>query len=99
MLNEDGSVNSEQNPEAPGGLLHVLVSGLPGTGITARIGDRDVLAPPYAGPSQNFPGVQQVDVPVPLGFGGGATVIVCATDAATGNKVCSEPALLYVALP
>jgi uncharacterized protein (TIGR03437 family) len=77
----------------------VRASGLPETGITARIGDRDILAPPYAGPAPGLPGVQQVNVPVPADFGGGATVILCAPDPVTGDKICTEPALLYVTLP
>ncbi|MCC7497401.1 MAG: hypothetical protein IT160_07480 [Bryobacterales bacterium] len=96
VLNSNGSINSEQNPEPPGGLLRMLATGLPPAGITARIGDRDVLAPPFAGASPSFAGVQQVDVPVPADFGGGATVIVCAPDPVTGDRVCSAPALVYV---
>lgn len=99
VLNDNGTINSARNPEPPGGLLRVLVSGLPASGITARIGDRDILAPPFAGPSESFPGVQQVDIPVPPDFGGGATVIVCATAPGADTKICSEPALVYVTLP
>ena len=98
ILNADGTVNTEQNPEPPGGLLLVRATGLPAAGVTARIGDRDVLEPVIETVA-GLPGILQVHVPVPGDFGGGATVILCAPDPASNEKVCTEPALLYVKLP
>jgi uncharacterized protein (TIGR03437 family) len=100
VRNEDGSANSETNPAPPGGLVLVRASGLPFPGsISARIGDRDVLSPAYAGPAEGLAGVQQVNVTIPTDFDGTTSVGVCAPDPGSGQSVCSEPAPVFVKKP
>lgn len=65
VLNQDWTVNSVNNAVPAGGIILIYATGLSGTGtITGRIGDR-AIAPLYAGPAPGFPGVQQINLPIP----------------------------------
>src|SRR5262249_18459068 len=90
VFNQDGSVNSVNNPAAPSSVVVVYATGLSGTGrITGRIQDQDIDLPYYAGPAPGYPGVQQVNLTIPDGLTGlTADLFVCGTPPG-GSKVCS----------
>jgi uncharacterized protein (TIGR03437 family) len=95
VINQDGSVNSASNPAAVGSIVSIYATGLPATPgtITAKIHDREVAAPDYAGPAPTLTGVQQVNLRVPADLPPMTTeVAVCGINAATGQRVCSPPA-------
>ena len=87
VANLDGSGNSPTSPAQPGSFLIVYATGLPATGaITAKLGDRDIPLPDYAGPAPTLPGVQQVNLRIPAGLSSvTASLVVC------GGGVCSPP--------
>jgi uncharacterized protein (TIGR03437 family) len=96
ILNQNYSVNSSAKPAAPGSVIQIFATGLasPGSGaITARIANRDVLAPYYAGPAPGIPGVQQVNILLPADLpAGAAQVEVCAIGSDPTQRICSMPA-------
>jgi uncharacterized protein (TIGR03437 family) len=95
ILNQDGSVNSATSPAVVGGFVSIYATGLPsapGT-ITAKIHDREIAAPDYAGPAPTLTGVEQVNIRVPADLPPMTTeVILCGLDSTTGQRVCSPPA-------
>jgi uncharacterized protein (TIGR03437 family) len=82
ILNEDFSINAEFNPVLAGTLLHIFGTGMPLSGVyTARIHDRDVPNPEYAGVAPGLIGIQQVTILVP------ADLPTMTTDA----RICGGP--------
>ncbi len=80
ILNQDGSVNSASNPAAVGSAVAIFATGLPVTPgtITAKIHDREIAAPEYAGPAPTLTGVEQVNIRVPADLPPMTTeVVVC----------------------
>jgi uncharacterized protein (TIGR03437 family) len=97
VLNQDGSVNGPGVAASAGAILQIFLTGIPAdAAVTAVIGNQTNLTPLYAGPAPGIPGVQQVNVAVPAGAGGGGStqVAVCAT--AAGRQFCSTGLPLYV---
>jgi uncharacterized protein (TIGR03437 family) len=93
ILNADGSVNSERNPQQAGGALQVFATGLALSGeVSVRIHDREIVAPLFAGPAPGLPGVQQVNFTVPADLPSlAAEVIVCSAGDAGAARTCSPP--------
>ena len=86
ILNQDNSVNGPARPAAPGSVLQIFLTGMPSTGVTVRIHDREVI-PQYAGPAPGLEGVQQVNALAPADLPAMTTdVVVCAAGG------CSHPA-------
>jgi uncharacterized protein (TIGR03437 family) len=98
ILNQDNSVNSANRPAAPGSVIQIFATGLSGNGvITAKIGDRVIMQPYYAGPAPGLAGVQQVNLIVPSDISGPtASVSVCGGPAAD-QVVCSPTVQIAVA--
>jgi len=97
VLNQDNSVNGPGIAAKAGDILQIFLTGIPANAaVTAVIGNQTNLAPLYAGPAPGIAGVQQVNVAVPAGAGGGGStqVAVCAT--AAGRQFCSTGLPLYV---
>jgi uncharacterized protein (TIGR03437 family) len=102
VLNEDNTPNDEAHPAMTGSLLQILATGLPLSGvITAKIHDREITVPDYAGPSAYSPAVQQINFAIPADLPSMMTeVLVCgATGAAPGDRVCAQPALVWLRRP
>ena len=81
----------------PGDILQIFLTGIPANAaVTAVIGNQTNLTPLYAGPAPGIAGVQQVNVAVPAGTGGGGStqVAICAT--AAERQFCSTGLPLYV---
>jgi len=79
IANQDSSVNSAQQPAAPGSIIQVYATGLSGPGvIIAKIGPELVTQPYYAGPAPGIAGVQQIDLILPTTpMGNSLNVSVC----------------------
>lgn len=93
VLNQDNSVNSASRPAAPGSVIQIFATGLSGNGvITAKIGDRAIAQPYYAGPAPALSGVQQVNLIVPSDLTG-ATASVSVCGGATSDQVVCSPAV------
>ena len=96
LLNQDGAANSNANPEAPGRLFIVFATGLPAEGlgfISAKIHDREITQPQFAGPAPGLPGIQQVNFFIPEDLPSmQSEVLVCGTPAnSRDTRVCSKP--------
>jgi uncharacterized protein (TIGR03437 family) len=100
VLNEDGTVNSPENPAAAGSEIMIFATGLPAPGvgaISAKIHDVWFPSPDFAGPAPGLIGVQQINVRVPDGLPPmNAPLIVCGTSIATGTQTCSPQVSLAV---
>jgi uncharacterized protein (TIGR03437 family) len=97
VLNEDYSVNGASSAAKVGSIVQIFATGLPSSGIlTAKIHDRTVNAPYYAGPAPGLPGVQQVDVVVPADFPTMQTYIFVCGGPTLDQQVCSAPAKIWV---
>jgi len=97
VLNQDNTVNGSGVAASAGSILQIFLTGMPvDAAVTAVIGGETNLTPLYAGPAPGIPGVQQVNVAVPAGAGGGGStqVAICAT--AGGRQFCSTGLPLYV---
>lgn len=97
VLNQDYTANGPQRPAKPGTVIQIFATGLPAGefgAITAKIHDREIAVPYYAGPAPGFPGLQQINIAIPDDLPSMTTeVIVCGTLAANpGQRVCSRPA-------
>ncbi len=94
ILNQDSSVNTENAPAATGSVIQIFSTGLPAQGtITAKIHDREIADPIYAGAAPGLDGVQQVNIRVPDDLPTMTTeVLLCATTPGV-ERVCSLPAL------
>jgi uncharacterized protein (TIGR03437 family) len=93
VLNQDGSPNSALNPAAAGSVVQIFLTGLAGK-VTAKIHDREITDPDYAGPAPGYAGVQQVNLPVPSDLPAMTTeVVVCgAAESHPDLPVCTRPA-------
>ncbi len=96
ILNQDGFPNATNNPELAGRMLQVFATGLPldRTGvITAKIHDREIVAPAYAGGAPGLAGVQQVNFQIPDDLPAMTSeVIVCgAPHSSPALRICSPP--------
>lgn len=100
VLNQDYSLNGASHPAAPGSVIQIFATGLSGAGvISAKIGGQSVAQPYYAGPAPGLPGVQQVDLLVPLDLSGTtASVSVCG-GATPAQAVCSPAVAVAIAPP
>lgn len=100
VLNEDYSLNGPKHPAALGSIIQIFATGLSGSGvISATIGGQSVAQPYYAGPAPGLPGVQQIDLLVPLALGGTtANVSVCG-GATSAQLTCSPSAAVALAPP
>ncbi len=101
VLNEDSSLNSASNPALVGSIIQVFATGVtsPGTTrITARIHDREIEMPIYAGDAPGLPTVQQVNFMVPADLPAMSTEVrVCgAPDLNPAQRTCSWPLLMYI---
>ena len=91
ILNQDYSQNLPSNPAQAGSVIQIFLTGLPATGVTGKIHDRDNLTPYYAGPAPGFIGVQQVNLTIPADLPSlTAEVKVCA------QSVCAAPSLITI---
>lgn len=89
ILNQDYTQNKASSPAMVGSVIMIFLTGLPASGVTGKIHDRDNLTPYYAGPAPGFPGVQQVNLVVPADLPAMTTEVkVCAAG------VCTPPAPL-----
>jgi uncharacterized protein (TIGR03437 family) len=101
VFNQDGSVHSVTNAELAGRMIQVFATGLPISRaglISARIHDREIDMPLYAGPAPGSPGVQQVNLMIPADLPETTTeVTVCgAALSSPATKICSPPAPLTI---
>ncbi len=96
VLNQDGSVNSAQTPAAAGSILQIFLTGMPdASNVSVVIGNQSGVKTVYAGGAPGIAGVQQVNVAIPAGAGGGSTpVAICAATA--GRQFCSTGMPVYV---
>jgi uncharacterized protein (TIGR03437 family) len=99
ILNEDYSLNGANHPAALGSVIQIFATGLSGSGvISATIGGEAVAQPYYAGPAPGLPGVQQIDLLLPLNLGGtNANVSVCG--GATPAKMTCSPTIPVALAP
>lgn len=101
LLNQDGKLNSASNAAARGSIVYFFGTGLSGTGlagtgpITVRIGDRELGSLAYAGPAPGLPGVQQVNLQIPLDLNSGTSNLYVCGGFGDG-KVCSLPMPLTI---
>jgi uncharacterized protein (TIGR03437 family) len=100
VLNQDGSVNGPTAPAAAGQVLQIFLTGMPDNApVTVVVGNQNGIQPLYAGVAPGLSGVQQVNVALPAGAGGGSTVAsttmaICAS--AGGRQFCSTGIPVYV---
>ncbi|MBK5293683.1 MAG: hypothetical protein JJE04_18645 [Acidobacteriia bacterium] len=96
ILNQDGFPNAPNNPELVGRILQVFATGLPldriGV-ITAKIHDREITTPAYAGAAPGLAGVQQVNFTIPDDLPAMASeVLVCGAPLSSpAERTCSPP--------
>jgi uncharacterized protein (TIGR03437 family) len=101
VFNQDWSEHAEARPERAGNHLQVYATGLPmridGT-ILARIHDREVTLPAYAGPAPGLPGIQQVNLRIPDDLRPTDTNLwLCGVPALDpAGRVCSLPARIRI---
>lgn len=101
VLNQDGTPNSAAYPEFVGNIFQVFATGLPpgslGT-LSAKIHDREINQPLFAGPAPGLDGIQQVNFVIPDDLPAmNSEVIVCGWPAnAPGQRVCSPPAVVVL---
>ena len=83
-------MNAAGSAAQPGSVIQIFATGLAGNGtIFAKIGDRQIDQPNYAGPAPGLIGVQQVNVALPPDLTGPtANVSVCG-GAKFVQAVCS----------
>jgi uncharacterized protein (TIGR03437 family) len=97
VLNQDFSVNGSAHPASPGSVVQIWGTGISASGVvTGLIGDQPSV-PEYAGPAPGYPGVQQVNVPIPASDSPGNYFLqLCESATAGGTQVCSPPASLVI---
>lgn len=103
-LNQDAQPNRETLPETTGRYLQVYATGLPHPNlgrIVARIHDREIDQPAYAGPAPGIDGVQQVNFPIPEDLPTMSTEVrLCGAGAANPSElICSRPLLVWIQRP
>lgn len=104
VLNQNGVPNSMAHPELTGNVFQVFASGLPAASlgtISAKIHDREISQPLYAGPAPGLDGIQQVNFAIPGDLPAmNSEVIVCGWPAnSPGQRVCSPPAVITLQRP
>src|SRR5260370_34222492 len=71
ILNQDYSLNAAGSAAQPGSEIQIFATGLAGNGtIFAKIGDRQIDQPNYAGPAPALIGVQRVHLSLPSDLSG-----------------------------
>jgi len=97
VVNPDWTVNSVSNGVPAGGYVVIYATGLSGNGaISARLGDRVISSPYYAGPAPGYPGVQQINLQIPADMQSGSVdLFVCGTPA-NSAPVCSVASPLTI---
>ena len=99
VLNQDGTLNNATNPAPVGTILQIFATGLPsaqGAAITAKVHDRIITTPHYAGPAPGLSGVQQVNAAIPPDLPAmRSEVLVCAA-VTSQQPVCSPPATIFL---
>ena len=92
VLNSNWTPNSEAAPATVGSVLQIFATGLSANGpITAKIHDRIITTPAYAGPAPGLSGVQQVNAQIPSDLPTMQTwVYVCSGD------TCSAPVKIWI---
>lgn len=104
VLNQDGLPNSPAYPETVGRVFQVFATGLPpgsmGT-ISAKVHDREIDRPLYAGAAPGLDGIQQVNFAIPGDLPAmSSEVIVCGWPAnLPGQRVCSPPFVVVLRRP
>jgi uncharacterized protein (TIGR03437 family) len=97
VLNQDFSVNGSAHPAAPGSVVQVWGTGISASGIVTGLIGGQPSVPEYAGPAPGYPGVQQVNVPIPAGDSPGNYLLqICESATAGGAQVCSPPVSLVI---
>jgi len=97
IYNQDGFPNRPDSPERAGNVLQIFATGLPlpnfGS-ITARIHDRDIASPLFAGAAPGTPGAQQVNLLIPEDLPAMTTEVkVCGVPVTNlRDAICSQPA-------
>jgi len=91
VLNQDNSANAAGNPAQAGSIVQIFLTGLPSSGVTAKLGNSEITDMLYAGPAPGIPGVQQVNLAVPVEMQPATVDLrVCAQTA------CSPPVPLTI---
>lgn len=95
VLNQDYSANTAGSGAPAGSYISIWATGIPdGATVSVQMGNRQNLVPAYAGAAPDVPGVQQVNVAVPIDMPAGTTpLVVCA---ATGSLTACSPAYTLV---
>jgi uncharacterized protein (TIGR03437 family) len=99
VINQDTTMNSATSPAPAGTIVAVYATGLSASGtITAKVHDREIPSPVYAGPAPTVPGVQQVNIRIPADLPAMQTFLwVCGTTAANpSQKVCSAATPIWL---
>ncbi len=96
VLNQDNSVNGPTAAAKAGDILQIYLTGVPDSAtVSVVIGSQTGIAALYAGAAPGIAGVQQVNVALPAGAGGGSMPLaICAT--AGGRQFCSTGMPVYV---
>jgi uncharacterized protein (TIGR03437 family) len=93
VLNQDNSVNQASTPAPTGSYIQIFMTGLSIAGpVTVNIGTQTNLSAVYAGVVPSIPGLEQVNVQIPLGLTPSGTVQLTVCSQGT----CSPAANLYV---
>lgn len=97
-LNQDYGLNAPGRPAPLGSYIQIFLTGASapaGAVTTVKIFDHDNLQPAYAGQAPGIPGLQQVNVQVPVDLIVTQTqLIVCVAPDSSSPRVCSAPAPL-----
>lgn len=104
ILNQDNTLNRPASPAPVGTVIQVFATGLPSPDagvITAKIHDRTIPMPLYAGPAPGLPGVQQVNFTIPADLPAMTSeVLVCGQPRVAPSHgtspVCSPPATIVL---
>ncbi|MBM3736234.1 MAG: hypothetical protein FJW39_10655 [Acidobacteria bacterium] len=98
VINTSGAQNSESDPERVGQYLQVFATGLPPGGshlLSARLHDRDITEPAFAGPAPGQPGVIQFNLWIPDDLPAMQTEVrVCGT--LGSDRVCSPGHRIWI---
>jgi uncharacterized protein (TIGR03437 family) len=93
VLNVDYAVNTAQNPARAGDQVIIFATGLPVTGVyTARLGDRVIEQPLYAGVAPGLLGIFQFNVAVPDDMPSMMTDAFVCGGPAFNRQTCSQGA-------
>jgi uncharacterized protein (TIGR03437 family) len=85
IANQDGSVNSIQNPAARGAIISLYGTGLGGAqpSVTIETFPSEIL---YAGPVANYPGLFQINARVPTGYLPSGNLSITVTAASSSSQ-------------